>query len=189
VTLTAIDDGRRHQDTRAAPQCTHHVGHYGQQTQSGAAERSGSRDNPFEFLVDGCIAVTGEGHTLVLELFRHVSRTGSGHLDPGLGKDGAGGTDEGDVDDRVERVGHGCCEGVRGGDVVRDPRDGAELRWDVLHRLMAVSGEQTGEGRLTSQTPRSRTRRLSGNREDSIWLTRNTLLVKADSSMIGMLDV
>jgi hypothetical protein len=92
----------------------------------------------------------------------------------------------------VEGVLEGGGERVGGGYVVGDARDGGELGRDVLEGLRGSVGLNT-EGfcdrRLTSQTPRRRTRKLSGKRDESIWLMRNTFEVRADSSMMGMLEV
>lgn len=45
------------------------------------------------------------------------------------------------------------------------------------------------ESSIGSQVPRRRTRRLVGKRRKSICETRKTFEVKADSSMMGMLEV
>jgi len=64
---------------------------------------------------------------LVLELLGDVSGTGSRDFNPGLGEDGTGSNDKGDVDDGVEGVNQGSLERVRGRDVVCDPGDRGKL--------------------------------------------------------------
>lgn len=59
-----------------------------------------------------------EEHLGVAQLLGHVVRGGAGHLDPGLGEQGAGGEHEGDVEQGVDGVGCQVAQGGRGGDVV-----------------------------------------------------------------------
>lgn len=79
--------------------------------------------------------MSSKSHSLVLELLGDVSRARAGDFDPGLGEDSAGGDDEGDVDDSVERVDESGLERVRSGDIVSDTGNGGKLRWRVLEGL------------------------------------------------------
>ena len=72
---------------------------------------------------------------MVLELLGDVPWSRSRDFNPGLGKDGAGSDDKGNVDDSVEWVRQGSLERVRGGDVVRDTGNSRQLGWDVLKWL------------------------------------------------------
>ena len=51
---------------------------------------------------------------LLLELLSNIARTTARDFDPGLGKDGAGRDDEGNVDDGVDGVEEDFLHGVRG---------------------------------------------------------------------------
>lgn len=124
VSLTSINNRSSHQDPRPAPQRTHQVRTHTQQPQRRTSERSSSRDNPLQFLVNTRVPVSGQRHRLVLELLRNVPRARPGHFDPGFRENGTGGNDESDVDDGVEWVAQGGREGVGGGDVVCEPGDG-----------------------------------------------------------------
>jgi hypothetical protein len=136
--LTAVDDGRGHEDTGAASEGAHHVGDDREETEDGASKGRGGGDDPLELLVDRGVAVARKRHALVLELLGDVAGARARDLDPRLGEDGAGGDDEGDVDDGVEGVLEGGCERVGGRDVVGDARDGGELGRDVLEGLRGL---------------------------------------------------
>ena len=132
--LTAVDDCDRHKDTSPTADRTHQVGDDKQETEDGTAERHGSGDDALRFLIHRTLTVPSHDHLLVLELLGNVARTAAGDLNPGLGEDGAGGGDEGDVDERVDGVEEDFLHGVRGRHVVSDTGDGSELR-GILERL------------------------------------------------------
>ena len=71
---------------------------------------------------------------LLLELLSNITRTTARDFDPGLGEDGTGRDNEGDVDDGVDGVEEDFLHGVRGRHVVSDTGDGSELR-GILERL------------------------------------------------------
>ena len=71
---------------------------------------------------------------LLLELLSNITGTTARDFDPGLGEDGAGRDDEGDVDDGMDGVEEDFLHGVRGRHVVSDTRNGSELR-GILERL------------------------------------------------------
>jgi hypothetical protein len=129
-------------------------------------------------------------HLLFLELLCDVARPATGDLDPCFGEEGADGNDEGYVNGGVDGVEDGFFEGMRWGHVVRDARGGKQLR-RVLQglQMVQVSAKYKWRELLTSQTPRILTKKLSGNRDESICETIKTLELSADSSMMGMLDV
>lgn len=130
----AINDGDGHQDTGTASKGTHQVRRDREDTEDGTTEGGSGRDDAFEFLVHGLLTVTGHDHLLLLELLGDVSWTGTRNFDPGLGKEGAGGKHESDVDDGVDGVEESGLDRRRGRHVVGDSRDGMQLA-RVLDRL------------------------------------------------------
>lgn len=125
---TAVDDGDGHEDTSTAANGAHKVGRNGKETKNGTTERSSSGNHTLELLVHGAFTVTSHDHLLVLELLGDISGPASGDFNPGLGEDGAGGGDEGDVENGVNGVEQEGLDVVRGRQVVSDTANGLELR-------------------------------------------------------------
>lgn len=59
MTLTAVDDCDRHQDTGAAGERAHEVGGDGEQAEDGTSKRGGCGDDALELLVHRGLAVAG----------------------------------------------------------------------------------------------------------------------------------
>mmetsp|Transcript_1937 Transcript_1937/g.5612 ORF Transcript_1937/g.5612 Transcript_1937/m.5612 type:complete len:425 (-) Transcript_1937:27-1301(-) len=90
-------------------------------------------------------------HLGVTELLGDVAGGGTGHLDPGLGEEGAGREDEDEVEDGVEGVVDDLGKGGGRADVVGDATDGDHLAALVVLPLAEKANENVGRGAVVQE--------------------------------------
>lgn len=125
-----LRDGK--ESTSSGSKSAHEVAGNRESTNAGTTEGSRSGDNALELLVHALVTMTGHDETLVLELLGNIAGAGAGHLNPGLGEDGAGSEHVGNVDNGVQRVDKSILEVERRRHVVDETRNGRELGRSVL---------------------------------------------------------
>ena len=125
----------RQQNPRPAAQRAHQIARDGERADARTAKRRGGGDDALQLLVHALLAMPRHHEPLLLELLGDIARRGAADLDPGLGKQRAGGQHEGDVDGAVQRVVQRRLEVQRRRHVVGDAGGGVQLRGAALARL------------------------------------------------------
>ena len=146
-----VDDGDTEKDTGSGTDGAEEIGNDGEGTDAHTTEGGGGGDVPVEDVDDGGITVALHDHLGIAELLGNIAGGGTGHLDPGLGEEGAGGEDENEVEDGVEGVVDDLSQ--RGGraDVVRDATDGDHLTTLIVLPLAEKTNEDVGGGTVVQE--------------------------------------
>ena len=146
-----VDNGDTEKDTGSGTDGTEEIGNDGEGTDAHTTEGGGGGDVPIEDVDDGSITVALHDHLGIPELLGNITGGGAGHLDPGLGEEGAGGEDKDEVKDGVEGVVDDLSQ--RGGraDVVGDATDGDHLTTLVVLPLAEKTNEDIGRGTVVQE--------------------------------------
>jgi len=99
-----VDDSDGQENTSTAADRAQEVSQHRQSADAQTSEGGRRGDVPVELVNHRLVAVAGHDHLLLLQLLGHVLGTRAGHVDPGLGEEGARSQHEDDVDDSVEGV-------------------------------------------------------------------------------------
>ena len=122
--IVRVDDGNSEEDTSSRTDGTDEVGEDGEGTDAHSSEGGSSGDVSLEHGVHVLVSDFVNEVALVSEVTGDVINSGSGDLNPGLGEEGAGNQDEGDVEDSMEGI-SGDFEDIPGrGDVIGESSDG-----------------------------------------------------------------
>ncbi len=144
-----VDDSDGQENTSAAADRAQEVSQHRQSANAQTSEGGRRGDVPVELVNHRLVAVAGHDHLLLLQLLGHVLGTRAGHVDPGLGEEGARSQHEDDVDDSVEGVLQHRVEVLRRREVVAQAADwvGAGAAWtaDIRPHAQQVDEEVAGE--------------------------------------------